>query len=327
MPGKIPKPLINYYSEYLKDRFASRVQKISIHLGTSCPNRGPSGQGGCSYCNPQSFLPANADSSIPPATQLERGISRFSAKYPGQKYLAYVQGYTGTLGSVSLLDSRYRQLLDHPRCCGLIVGTRPDCIGDDVLQLFQNLSRDYSQSMIRIELGLESFEDSVLRLANRGCTAAQSRDAVRNINERGIPVDIHMILGLPGSDGKSNPADDINRLPVSMVKFHQFYLIQGSTWGSLADNPPAADGGDSALAAELRRSSGVTVDSYIDTLTTVLAQLSPEILIGRLCADAPATMVRSHSSWRNMRNYRLTGLVEWRLQEKGWHQGVFFEKH
>lgn len=313
---------INYYSDRLKEYFGTRVQKISIHLGQSCPNRRPDGSGGCNYCNPLSFLPPSADRDLNPSAQFHSGVARFAGKYPDQVYLAYIQGYTGTLGRPSRLENWYRALLDDPHCAGLVIGTRPDCLPLGVLELLGRLQVEYGK-MLRIELGVESFDDRLLNLANRRCNADRSRTAIRELHSLNIPVDIHLILGLPGSEDAEDPAAiaaEVSILPVSMVKFHQFQIISGSYWGDVWEG--RADGGQ--VTRDSLRAGMLSVDRYADKIIALLRRLAPDVMIGRLAADAPPEMIRAHESWNNMKNYRFTRLIENQMREHSLRQGMDF---
>jgi radical SAM protein (TIGR01212 family) len=336
MPANTGVQKLNLYSQQLRFHFGTRVQKISIHLGLNCPNRDSSGEGGCSYCSPASFLPPNADHRIPPTAQLEAGIAQFRAKYPDQKYLAYIQGYTGTLAPASRLEDWYRSLLAHPGCSGLVVGTRPDCLPPAVLRLIADLRVDFPDKMIRVELGVESFDDRVLAAANRGCSARQSRLAIRSLASLGIPVDIHLILGLPGALPRENPADEINALPVSMVKFHQFQIVDGSSWArryrlisntsdeAWSETEPGA-GKISALDRDLLHAARFSVDDYLQSLVPIIAELSPDTSIGRLAADSPRDLVHAHPSWQNTKNFRITELLRQRLASASLYQGIYYD--
>ena len=164
-----------YYElgEFLREIFPEfKVQKISIHAGFTCPNRdGTKGYGGCTYCNNQTFSPAycHTDQSI--REQLESGVRFFARKYPEMRYLAYFQAYTNTYGELEELIRKYEEALAFPGVVGLIVGTRPDCMPDALLDYFETLSR---RCFVMIEYGLESTSDETLRRINRGHTQAES---------------------------------------------------------------------------------------------------------------------------------------------------------
>ena len=122
------------YNKILKNEFSERIQKISINAGFTCPNRdGSKGTGGCTYCNNQTFSPEYCKPIKSVSEQVEEGIRFFHHKYQNQYYLAYFQSYTNTYADIDVLKSRYEEALSHPKVVGLVIGTRPDCINDELL--------------------------------------------------------------------------------------------------------------------------------------------------------------------------------------------------
>jgi len=160
----------NDYSSWFKKRFEQRVQKISIDAGFSCPNRdGTKAWGGCTYCNNDTFNPFYCEPSKSITEQLNEGIAFFEPKYKTQKYLAYFQAYSNTYGSLDLLKKLYKEALSHPKVVGLIIGTRPDCVDDAILDYLAELSKKY---FVVVEYGIESTLDRTLELVNRQHTHA-----------------------------------------------------------------------------------------------------------------------------------------------------------
>lgn len=323
----------------LKRAEGSRVQKISITLERACPKqRG----GGCAFCNPDSFLPPDSRGQLDPVEQFYAGMEKFREKYPEQKYIAYVQGYTGTLGQPLHLEQMYAALLELPEVHSLVIGTRPDCLPSEILDALARLSRQRWPSIpsgeseskkyvaepkkceskpktkdIRVELGVESFSPSALREARRGVSPAQIRSALRDLEIRNIPAGAHIIIGLPGEDQLHMLPEYINHLPLSMLKFHQLQLIRKSPWGELA-----ASG---KKISSLPRKS-LTVQDYADTLLDVIERIRPDIQIERLCADAAEQLViHEHESWKGMKNYRFTAMFEAELEQRNTWQGRKYE--
>ena len=190
-----------YYNEfgaYLRGIFGCKVQKITLDGGFTCPNRdGKVGRGGCTYCNNQTFNPAYCHRHLPVKEQMLEGISFFAHKYPLMRYLAYFQAYTNTYDSLDNLKHRYEEALSVDGCVGLVIGTRPDCMPDELLDYLQALGRS---TFVLVEYGIESVNDATLLRVNRGHDYACAADAVERTAARGIPVGAHMILGLPGED-------------------------------------------------------------------------------------------------------------------------------
>ncbi len=156
------------YGEFLRERFDHKVQKISINAGFTCPNRdGSKGWGGCTYCNNQTFSPEYCHTEKSVTEQLEEGVRFFSRKYPDMRYLAYFQAYTNTYDRLDALIRKYEEALAFPGVEGLIVGTRPHFMSEDLFDYFAELSR---RKFVMIEYGLESTSDKTLVRINRGHT-------------------------------------------------------------------------------------------------------------------------------------------------------------
>ncbi|MDL2241630.1 TIGR01212 family radical SAM protein, partial [Bacteroidales bacterium OttesenSCG-928-L03] len=184
------------WGEFLFQQCGCKVQKISINAGFSCPNRdGSKGTGGCTYCNNQTFSPQYAGQGKSISQQLEEGIRFFSHKYPEMKYIAYFQSYTNTYGKDEDLLAMYREALAYPGVVGLIIGTRPDCMPDSLLDSLAEIAREY---FLLIEYGIESTDNDTLRAINRGHTYEEAVDTIHRTHNRGIYSGAHLILGLPG---------------------------------------------------------------------------------------------------------------------------------
>lgn len=219
------------FSDFLRGHFDGKVQKITVNAGFTCPNRdGSKGRGGCTYCNNQSFNPGYCRPSLSVREQLERGKEFFARKYPQMKYLAYFQAYTNTHSDyIDRLMALYREALDVDGVAGLIIGTRPDCMPQDLLDRLAGL-----REWVMVEYGAESACDRTLELVNRCHTWADTVDAVNRTHAAGLPCGLHLIMGLPGEDEATmlETVDCINELPVDTVKFHQLQLVRGTRMAS-----------------------------------------------------------------------------------------------
>lgn len=179
------------FSDFLATHFAGKIQKISINAGFSCPNRdGTLGTGGCTYCNNQTFNPSYCAPSLTVTEQLEEGKRFFARKYPLMRYLAYFQAYTSTHGDIERLKSLYEEALAVDGVVGLIIGTRPDCMPDELLDYLESLA---ARCFVLVEYGAESSHDSTLELINRCHTWGQTVEAVNHTAARGIHVG-HTVL-------------------------------------------------------------------------------------------------------------------------------------
>ena len=209
------------FSDFLAEHFSGKMQKISINAGFSCPNRdGTVGTGGCTYCNNRTFNPDYCSPRLSVSEQLEEGKRFFARKYPEMRYLAYFQAYTNTHGDIEHLRSLYEEALGVSGVEGIIIGTRPDCMPDALLDYLEKLAK---RTFVLVEYGAESSHDVTLQCINRCHTWAQTVDAVTRTAPRGIHVGLHMILGLPGESVEMmlDSVDALSALPIATVKFHQ----------------------------------------------------------------------------------------------------------
>ena len=216
------------YSTYLKSIFPYRMQKISINAGFSCPNRdGVISIGGCTYCNNQTFNPDYCQPNKSISQQIEEGIDFFRKKYPDQRYLAYFQAFTNTYGDLDTLRKKYEEALRHPLVEGLVIGTRPDCVDEQLLDYLKFLNE---KKYIMVEYGVESTLDRTLKLINRGHPFEAAEHAISETAQRGIATGAHLILGLPLETKEEilSHADRISRLPLTCIKLHQLQIIKGT---------------------------------------------------------------------------------------------------
>lgn len=271
------------YREYLQERFGDvRVQKLSVDAGFSCPNRdGTISRGGCIYCNVRSFTPSYCNPCESVARQLEEGKRFFARKYPEMKYLAYFQSFTGTHArAVEALKVLYEEAASTRDILGLVIGTRPDCLPEEVMDLLEEFNR---RLPVIVEIGAETARDDTLRCINRGHTWHEVEKSVNALHARGISVGIHLIAGLPGETDSDVLAtlDKVMRLPVDTLKFHQLQVIR--------DTP----------LAELYRSGKVelkpyTMEAYMNLCVRIINRVvteRPDIAIERFLSSAPKDMV------------------------------------
>ncbi|MBQ5903178.1 MAG: TIGR01212 family radical SAM protein, partial [Alistipes sp.] len=187
----------NSYAGYFRRLFGRRMQKLSVDAGFSCPNRdGRIATGGCTFCNNGAFTPSYCSRGLSITRQIEEGIAFHRWRYrEAQRYLVYFQSFSNTYAPLEVLRERYEEALAHPDVAGLIIGTRPDCVDEAVLDYLAELARD---RYVAVEYGIESVYDASLRAVNRGHDFATAERAVRMTTERGLACGAHFILGLPG---------------------------------------------------------------------------------------------------------------------------------
>ena len=299
----------NDYSSYIRKRFGERVQKVSVNAGFTCPNRdGTKGTGGCDFCNNSTFNPDYCVPQLSITEQIEKGISFFRPKYRTQQYLAYFQAYSNTYDELDALASRYQEALNHPLVGGIVLGTRPDCIEDDLLHLLCDWQKKY---YIAIELGAESTHNETLTNINRGHTWEESELATKRIHEAGIPVGMHLILGLPGEDRvlMLNHARQASKLPLSYLKLHQLQIVRGSKFEEIYNNDP-----DYFTLFKL--------DEFIELIVDFLELLSPDIVMERFISQAPHNLLIA-PRW-GLKNFEFVHKVETRLEERNTWQGRLY---
>lgn len=301
----------NDFGNFLRRTFPFKVQKISIDAGFTCPNRdGTKGTGGCTYCNNRTFSPGYCRAVKSVSRQMDEGIRFFSRKYPAMKYLAYFQAYTNTYGNLHELRAKYEEALSRPDVAGLIVGTRPDCVSDDLLDYFAELSRT---TFVMIEYGIESTLDKTLTRINRGHTYADAVDAVCRTAGRGISVGAHLILGLPGESREDmlRHAAHLSVLPLTTLKLHQLQLIRHTRMAA-------------EYAAHPEEFRLYTADEYTDLVVDFLERLSPDIVVERFVSQSPKELLIA-PDW-GLKNFEFTAKVDRRIAERSTHQGRLFSR-
>ncbi|MDR0744081.1 MAG: TIGR01212 family radical SAM protein, partial [Tannerella sp.] len=267
------------FTDYLRTRFqAFKVQKISLNAGFTCPNRdGTKGHGGCTYCNNRTFHPDYCENHKSITEQLQEGIRFFSRKYPEMKYIAYFQAYTNTYDKIERLRLKYEEALNYKDVAGIIIGTRPDCVSDKLLDYCRELSK---RAFVMIEYGIESTSNETLKRINRGHTYEVAEDAVRRTAQRGIPAGAHIILGLPGETRRQilQHAVRLSTLPLTSVKLHQLQLIRGTVMGQEYERHP-------------ERFRLYTADEYIDLVIEFIEHLRNDIHIDRFVSQSPKELL------------------------------------
>jgi hypothetical protein len=257
-------------------RYGERVHKIAIDAGFTCPNRdGSIGRGGCTFCNNVSFSPNGRKPRLI-AEQIESGRQVIRKRTGARKYIAYFQAYTNTYADIRELSCLYGEALKEPDVIGLDVGTRPDCVPDEVLDLLA----DYQQQgyEVWLELGLQSAHDKTLEHVNRGHGFAEYRQAVSKARCRGIKVCTHLILGLPGEITEHHfvSLDKVLELGVDGLKLHPLHVVKGTQ-----------------LASEWRRGEyqPLTMDKYVSDVVELIKRTPDEVIFHRLTGTASSNLL------------------------------------
>lgn len=288
------------FGPWLQSELGCKVQKISVNAGMTCPNRdGTLGTGGCTFCNNQTFNPAYCRTEKSITQQLEEGKQFFARKYPTMKYLAYFQAYTNTYAELDRLVSLYEEALRVPDVVGLVIGTRPDCMPDNLLDYLEELNR---RTFLIVEYGVESANDETLLRINRGHTFRQSCEAICRTAERGIRVGAHVILGFPWEpfDELMRQAEEIGRLPLTTLKLHQLQIIRGTQLArEYAEHPWAVP----------------TAEEYIDLVLHYISRLPYGLVMERFVSQSPPEMVIA-PQW-GLKNHEFANLLRNRMVKFG----------
>jgi radical SAM protein (TIGR01212 family) len=296
--------LYNSYGHWLQQRFGERVHKISVHAGFTCPNRdGTMMTGGCTYCNIASFTPETSRPRHSIRDQVARGIEFIRSRYGVKKFIAYFQPYTNTYAAVADLERMYREALDHPEVIGLAVGTRPDCVNEEILQMLSRVARDY---FVALEFGIESIYDDTLRRVNRGHDFACSVEAFRRSRNRGLHLGGHVVIGFPGETKEqwlAMPAA-INRLGLDAIKIHHLHVVRGTAM---------------ARQFEDERFYVFDIQDWVDTVIKFMERLDPAIVIERLHGEAPQELLIA-PHW-NLSRAEIRHAIEQEMRRRKTRQG------
>lgn len=304
----MPHQIYNDYGAWMRRQFPFRVQKISIDAGFSCPNRdGHISHGGCTFCDNRTFNPSYCQPSKSITEQITEGKEFFRHKYPDMKYLAYFQAYSNTYATLDTLQRRYEEALSAEDVVGIVIGTRPDCVSDEILNYLESLNQ---QTFMIVEYGIESVSDDTLRRVNRGHNFECSRRAIIETHNRGILTGAHIILGLPGESADDNvrQANIISALPIDILKLHQLQIIRGTQ-----------------LAAEYERQpfNLYTADEYIDLCRRYIERLRPDMVLERFVSQSPKELLVA-PKW-GLKNYEFANrFVNYMKRMDSW-QGKYAE--
>jgi hypothetical protein len=295
-------PRYNNFTTHLRQTFGCRVHKVSIDAGFTCPNRdGSVAVGGCIYCNNASFSPGNKRLSV--TEQLEQGKPVLRRRYGATKFIAYFQAYTNTYRDIEHLKRLYDEALACEDIVGLSIGTRPDCVADDVLDLLADYA---SRTYLWLELGLESGHDQTLALLNRGHTVGAFDDAVSRAQLRNLRLCAHIILGLPGetTDDMRETMQHLADLRLDAVKLHHLHVVQHTVLEKMYQR------GEVPL---------LSLNDYAALVVDCLEYLPPEMIIMRLMGDAPRAMLVA-PTWSQDKQAVLQ-CIERELQRRDTYQG------
>ena len=294
----------NDFGSWIKKKLGCKVQKISIDAGLSCPNRdGTRGTGGCIFCDNMAFSPAYCRGGISIKEQISNGIKFFKRKYTDMKYLAYFQSFTNTYSSLDKLRRIYEEALDVEDVIGMVIGTRPDCVADDLLDYLEQLAR---QTFLIIEYGIESTNDRTLEYINRGHTFECSKETISRTKDREITVGGHIILGLPGETREDNiiEAEILTRMGLDIVKLHQLQVIEGTRLAEIYSKD---------------KFKLYNLDEYIELAASFIQHSGKNIVFDRFASQAPDKMIIA-PKW-GIKSHEFTDKLDCYLRRNNIFQG------
>jgi radical SAM protein (TIGR01212 family) len=300
----------NSFGPYMKKKFGSSVYKVSVDAGFSCPNRdGTISTTGCIYCNNNSFRPGSCKPELSIREQIRNGIYQIRKRYKAEKFLVYFQPYTNTYAPVAELERLYKEALSEPSVIGLAIGTRPDCVDEEKINLFEKLAKGY---FILIEYGMQSIHDRTLEFINRGHNYSTFLKSINMTRNKGIYVGAHVIVGFP-TESKEEMllmADEVSSIPIDFLKIHHLQVIK-----------------DTPLEIIYRENPFhlFSYEEYIDFITDFIGRLSPGIILQRLFATAPDNILIA-PRWEKGRQEILRD-IEKRLELRDIHQGKNMKVH
>ena len=257
-------------NDFLKEKFNEKIYKVSLDGGFTCPNRdGKVSRGGCIFCSENGSGDFTATKLKSIHAQIEEQIDLVSKKYKGDKYIAYFQNFTNTYAEVSYLRKIYEEALSHEKIVGLAIATRPDCLGDDVLELLAELNK---KTFLWVELGLQTLNDDVAKYFNRAYETEIYKETSEKLNRLNIKFVTHIIIGLPKEEN-----DDYLKTAIFAqncgtwgIKLHLMYVVKNTPLEKLYLN------GDLKVN---------TKEEYVEKVVNVLENISSEIVVHRLTGD------------------------------------------
>jgi radical SAM protein (TIGR01212 family) len=260
------------YNRFLRQKFRRRVQKVSVDAGFTCPNvDGTVAIGGCTFCDNRSFSPSRRIKRRDILEQISDGIRRLRIRYDCNTFIAYFQPATNTYAPVERLREVYERALEHPQIVGMAIGTRPDCVPDEVLDLLEEIA---GKTYLAVEYGVQTIHDRSLAWMNRGHAYDAFPDAMERSRGRGFEICAHIMLGLPGETHADMlaTAREIARQNPDSIKIHNLYAVKKT---------PLADQFERGEVTLMGR------EDYVRTLVDFLELLPPTMVVERVSGDAP----------------------------------------
>jgi radical SAM protein (TIGR01212 family) len=303
--GEKPYHSLDYM---LRERFGEKVYKVTLNGGMSCPNRdGKIGTRSCIFCSAGGSGDFAADAALSITDQIESQIAILSQKRPIHKYIAYFQAYTNTYAPVEYLEKIFTEAITHPKVVALSIGTRPDCLSPEIVELLSRLNR---QKPVWVELGLQTIHETTAQYIRRGYPLSVFNDAVQRLRKEGIEVIVHTILGLPGESNEDILAtmEYLNQMDIQGIKLQLLHVLRGTD-----------------LAADYEEGMFQTYerDEYLSLLIECLEHLHPDIVIHRITGDGPKDLLIA-PLWAS-RKREVLNLLHHRMKEQQSFQGRLYK--
>ena len=295
------------FSEYLRKKFGCNVYKITVDAGFGCPNiDGTLSDKGCIYCNNYAFSPSLRLKDISLHEQIERGIEYGKKRYKAEKFIVYFQPYTNTYAPVSVLKKKYDIVKDFPEVVGIAIGTRPDCIDEEKLQLIETYTENYE---VWIEYGLQSIHDKTLQIINRNHTYADFLKAIEMTKGRNIKICAHVIIGLPGEGKKEiiETGKECGKLKLDGIKIHPLHVVKKTVLEKMV------------YEGKYRF---LKMEEYVELVISFLEHLWPNTVIQRLTANCPEELLVG-PEWINEKQ-KLLRMIDEKMEKEDTWQGKFF---
>lgn len=300
-----------YYSldRYLKQTFGEKIYKISLDGGFTCPNRdGTLGTRGCIFCSEGGSGDFASDSSLSVTEQIEDGIRLVEGKSKARKFIAYFQAFTNTYAPAEKLNQIYREALSHEKIIGLSIGTRPDCLPPDVLDLLAELNKI---KPVFVELGLQTIHEDTAQRIRRGYPLSCFDEAVDKLHEKGINIVVHLILGLPGESEEKmlESVRYLNSLPVDGIKLSLLHVLNKTDLGTFYEKNPFPI---------------YELDDYVSLVIRCIEELREDIVIHRLTGDGPRDLLIA-PRW-TLQKRKVLNEITRRMKETDSRQGKRFHE-
>ena len=307
------KERYKHLNKYLKEQFGERTLKICIDGGFTCPNRdGSLSKKGCIYCSNKGSgeLISSADGNSQ-TEKISNQVKNYFKSYRSEranKFIAYFQNFTNTYDSIENLKNKYNAALIDNRIVGLEVATRPDCIDANIVNLLKSYKNKY---YVCVELGLQTANENTGKLINRCYSNKQFSNAVSLLNNAGIDVVTHIMVGLPKEtfNDLKNTIDFINKHNIQRLKIHSTYIVQNTAPVNMYYQG---------------KYEPISLKDYLEALTYIITHISPEIIIHRISGDAPKNLLVA-PSWNLHKKWVLNGFDKI-MREKNLYQGMYYKK-